>query len=336
MGILVKAFSIRKHSHIGWVISIAALLYILIAQRSLVQTQPISLIGVFPVSAANATGQSGNEFAADGERSFVMDENEGLLWMNDRAIRRALPIYGYPYIENKRYFILRPDQQGVTEINGNGAFLWSLEFGTPITASSVSASFSAWGLLDGSIKVLDGEGRILNELKPSSSEAAAKYGCVYSVAVSSNGETIATVYGIDPQYFLIYAKSGDRYRLASSRKLEKQVRNVQALVFSGSGDFVIGRTADGLALYDVAKKKSKIVHPRLFAGEAELQIKPFRKDGFAFLLAKGDERFSGLIRNGAIEALFPVDGTVSSISVEGSGILLASKDWEYRYKVSTR
>ncbi len=122
----------------------------------------------------------------------------------------------------------------------------------------------------------------------------------------------------------------------NSRKLDKQVRSVQELVFSGAGDFIIGRTADGLALYDVAKKRSKIVHPSYFAGEAELQIRPVGKEGFAFLLAKGDERFSGLIQNGAIEALFPVDGAVSSLSVEGSGFLLTSEDWEYRYKVSAR
>ncbi len=183
MGTRVNAFSIRKRSHIGWVIAIAAMLYILVAQRSLVQTQPISLISALPVSETNAAVQSaqpGNGFARNGERSFVMDENEGLLWMNDRDGRRVLPIYGYPYIENGRYFILRPDQQGVTEISGDGTFLWSLEFGTPITASSISASLSAWGLLDGSIKLLDKEGRVLNELNPSASEVPQIYAAMRS------------------------------------------------------------------------------------------------------------------------------------------------------------
>ncbi|MHB0897788.1 MAG: hypothetical protein ACYC1A_09610 [Spirochaetales bacterium] len=303
----MKAFSNRKRSRMGWAIMMASLLYILLAQRSLVQTQTITLIGAQPVVEGSAA----------------------------TSPFQAAPIFGFPYTENSRFFILRPDQQGLTEIKKDGSFLWSIEFGTPITADSISASLSAWGLLDGSIKILDEVGRIIAALNPSS-EVASKYGCVYGIAVSSNGAIVAALYGIDPQYFLIYAKNGDGYRLVSSRKLDKQVRNAQELAFSTDGEFAIGRTADGLAVYDVAKKQSKIVHPADFAGEAELQVKPIGKDGFVFLLAKGDKRFSGLIRKGALEALFPVDGAVASIRIEESGFLLASGNWAYRYKVSAR
>lgn len=308
MGLGVKAFSNRKRSRIGWTIAIASLLYILLAQRSIVQTQSITLIGAQPAP----------------EEITISPPIQ------------TPPILGIPYLENNRLFLLRPDQQGLSEIKRDGSFLWSIEFGTPITASSISASLSAWGLLDGSIKVLDESGRSIAALNPSSSEVDSKYGCIYGIAVSSTGEIIAAIYGIDPQYFLIYAKSGDGYKLLSSRKLDKQVRSAQELAFSTDGDFAVGRTGDGLAVYDVAKKRSRIVHATDFSGEAELQLKPIGKDGFVFLLAKGDKRFSGLIRKGALEAIFAVDGAARSISVDESGFLLNSEDWEYRYKVSIK
>ena len=329
----MKTFSTNRQGHIWWAIAFAALLYVFAAQQPLVQTSKVTPISVLPIAAENPALQSGSIYTEDKERSFEMDVKERLLWMSGSQGRRLLPIYGYPYIAGKRYFILRPDQQGATEIDADGKFRWALEFGTPITASSISSSISAWGLLDGSIQILDGHGRLLNEIKPSLPDISSAYGCIYGVAVSAKGGTVAAIYGRDSQYFLVYEKSGDKYSLSHARKLDAQVTSAQNLAFSSDDAFVLGRTADGLVFCDVARKKSQIVYANYFSGEAEAQIEPIGKDEFAFLLAKADGRFAGLIRNGAIEAAFPVDNGCTNLSALVDGFLLSSRDSEFRYKV---
>ena len=292
----------------------AALLYLLFAQRPLVPT--IRLESIQSITPENSTKAVGSVKGTQVDGKGASLEERGL------------------YEKAGRSFSIRPDQQGVAEVDRSGRSLWSREFGSPITAASVSSSISAWGLLDGSIQVLDGEGRRLWELKPSAEGLDSAYPCIYSLAISAGGESIAALYGLSPQYFLVFERAGGSYSLSYGRKLEKQVRNAQASSFSMDGSCVIGRTGDGLAFYDVRRGKGELVHAERFSGEAELRIEPFGDCGFAVLLAKGGERFAGLVRYGTLAAMFPVAADSSDISIEENSLLVEGGGIVHSYKVA--
>lgn len=295
-------YSDRKRSHLAWMTVAAVVLYVIFAQRSLGYEQGLARLESIPAPKTEAMAQS------------------------DRASYKA----------RERSFILRPDQQGVMETDKAGVSLWTHEFGSPLTASSVSAAASAWGLLNGNIQILDQEGRLLDELKPSEHAVSSAYPCIYGVAISGNGQAIAALYGLDPQYFLVFAKENHGYELVFEKKLVNQVVSDQPASFSGDGLSIIGRTADGLAFYDVQKRKGMVVRADYFAGEAELLIEPIGLDRFAILLAKGNGRFAGLIRKGVIEAIFPIEETGSGLSVSGDIMMIAGKDAIQRYKAAER
>jgi hypothetical protein len=295
-------YSNRKRGHLAWMTAAAVVLYVIFAQRSLRNEQGLVRLESLPIPKTGAMEQSDIS----------------------------------TYKVRERSFILRPDQQGVMETDKAGVSLWAHEFGSPLTAASVSAATSAWGLLNGSIQILDMEGRLLDELKPSEHAVNSAYPCIYSVAISGNGQAIAALYGLDPQYFLVFTKKNHGYELVFEKKLVNQVVSDQSVSFSGDGLSVIGRTADGLAYYDVRKKKGMVVRTDYFAGEAELLIEPIGPDRFAILLAKGNGRFAGLMREGVVEAMFPIDETGSGLSVSGDIMMIMGKDAIHRYKAAER
>jgi hypothetical protein len=299
-----------------------AIVYIVLAVHPLYQSLRLE-----PISQAPAN---------DDERILVRDEESGTMLLKDPIglIRKKIPITGSPYIAGKRLFILRQDQQATTEIDGEGRLLWSQEFGTPITSSSVSDTISAWGQLDGSIKIIDDKGGSIGEVRPADYAIDSMYPCVYSVAISSDGAYIAALYGLESQYFLVFTKKSGTYELAYKRKLTGSVRVSEAAAFSDDGSCAIARTADGLVFYDVQKKAGKIIKNRDFGGETTaLKILPLGTDTFAFLLAKRQGRFAGLLKRGAVEALFPVGQDAAGISYNADILAISNGSSISRYRI---
>ncbi|MDX9827871.1 MAG: hypothetical protein RBT73_09010, partial [Spirochaetia bacterium] len=87
------------------------------------------------------------------------------------------------YKEAGRSFLIRPDQQGIAELNDEGTPLrWEREFGSIITTAAASQSLSAWGLLDGKLFLLDREGLILRIIDPRQEGINSAHPCVYALA----------------------------------------------------------------------------------------------------------------------------------------------------------
>ena len=305
MGNRLKSSGTRpRRGRIGWIAALASLLYLFLASRVLLQDPLLELLESVPLK-----DRVGADTAGASPTSFEIRD---------------------------RSFLLRQDQQGVAETDKSGKVLWSREFGALMTTPSISSTLSAWGLLDGSVQILDRDGALLHDLRPATKGVVSKYPCVYAVAVSENGESVAVLYGLDPQYFLVFVRKGDMYELAHRIEMKRQVRNAQAASFSASGSCVVARTADGLAYYDTVLERGQIIQPRNFSGELELRIEPIGADGFAFLAAKGDERFAGLIRRGSLEALFPVGKGSAGLSAEGDDIEIWDDRYIHRYGKAKR
>lgn len=358
-----------KRGHFGFSVIAATLLYVVFAVRPLHQSlrlepvAPLLLPEENYVSQTKVKNRKGDirafsnlgtlgyytdsgevtfiasigEAAAIDERNILeMDSESGTMLLIDSANMsgRKVPMFGSPYLAGGRLFILRPDQRAATEIDSEGIQLWSREFGTPITSISISDTISAWGLMDGSVKLVGKDGSLAGELRPENYAIGSAYPCIYSVAISPDGASIAAVYGLESQYFLVFAKKGGVYELTYRKKLAQPVRSSEAAAFSGDAYYAIARTAEGLIIYDVRKKEGKLIQNRYFGGDAaSLKILPIGTDSFAILLAQGQERFAGLLKRGAVEAFFPVWQDTAGMDYYDNTLALASGKVIERYRM---
>jgi len=365
----VKIQGSAKRGHFGFSVVAATLLYLVFAVRPLHQSLRLEPVGplLLPeenyVSQTKAKNRKGDVrafsnlntlgyYTDSGEVTFIAsmgkaaaiderhiletDSESGTMLLIDSAdmIGRKIPIFGSPYIAEGRLFILRPDQRAATEIDDKGKQLWSREFGTPITSVSISATISAWGLMDGSVQLVGKDGSLAGELRPENYAIGSGYPCIYSVAVSPDGASVAAVYGLESQYFLVFAKKLGTYELTYKKKLALPVRSSEAAAFSGDASCAIARTAEGLIFYDVQKKEGKIIQNRYFSGDAtSLKILPIGSDSFALLLAQGQRRFAGLLKRGAVEALFPAWQDTAGMEYYDKTLALASGKSIERYRM---
>lgn len=231
------------------------------------------------------------------------------------------------YKEAGRSFLIRPDQQGIAELNDEGTPLrWEREFGSIITTAAASQSLSAWGLLDGKLFLLDREGLILRIIDPRQEGINSAHPCVYALAMSGQGQSIALLYGISPQYVLVYERKSGFYSLSYSKALQGDLRSTQSAAFSRDGRDLLVKTADGLVYFDRDSGKGALLHPDRFAGKGELLIKAFENDGFALLKAEGSGRYAGLIRHGALEAYFPLPAESFGLTASEDSFIVRAKE----------
>lgn len=227
------------------------------------------------------------------------------------------------YFESSgRQFLLREDQQGVTELDVDALGIWSREFGAPVTAASVTPSFSAWGLLDGTVHLLDVRGSSIHALDPRTLGLDSRYACVYAVAVSRRGDHLALLYGLEPQYFAMYKREGPDYALLMKKRMEREVNNAQPASFSNDGTSVIVKTGDGIEYYDLQRSSAQTIHGTEFTGESDMMLSPLGSGNFAFLQDRNGTRFAGMFRNGALSAMFPVPSTSEALEVKENGFVI--------------
>ena len=227
------------------------------------------------------------------------------------------------YFESSdRQFMLREDQQGVVELDANAQGMWSREFGAPVTAASVTPSFSAWGLLDGTVHLLDVRGSSIHVLDPRAKGLDSRYACVYSVGVSRRGDHLALLYGLEPQYFAMFKREGPDYTLLMKKRMEREVKNAQPASFSNDGTSVIVKTGDGMEYYDLRRSSVQTVQGRKFSGESDMILSPLGTGNFAFLLDRNGTRFAGMFRNGALSAMFPVLSSSDTLQVKENGFII--------------
>lgn len=295
--------SSRKRGKTFLIAVTAAIAYIFLARQPLALASKLSFIGTTPSPPSDARDQT-------------------------------LPT-GY-WEENGRFFFVRDDSQGVSEIDRSGKPLWNGEFPAPITAVALTDTLSAWGLLDGSIHLIETGGAVNSVIKPASTGLSSRFSCLYGVALSPDGNMVAALFGLEPQHFAVFERDANGFRLMYDMKLIRSLRSGQLFAFAADGKSLAALTGDGLVYFDARKGRGAILRSKLFAGDCEISILPLGMDGFAFLAAQKGRRYVGILRQGRLEALFPVGADSAGIQVEGSTLTIQGKDAHYRYKAEER
>jgi hypothetical protein len=238
--------------------------------------------------------------------------------------------------EKGRYFLAREDLQGASELDRTGKQLWSVEFQSPVTAVDVTDKLIAWGLLDGSIHLVAGDGTVDSVVRPASTGVQSRYACVYGLALSPDGTKLAVLFGLEPQHFTVFERDGREFRLLADMKLNRQLRSPQRFSFSSDGKSAAGLTGNGMIFYDAVRNRASTLQTPMLNDDSEMMLVPVGNDGFAFLTASGNARTVGLLRQGRIEAIFPVAADTENVIIEGRNIVIQGNSTAYRYMVESR
>ncbi|MDR2864179.1 MAG: WD40 repeat domain-containing protein [Spirochaetaceae bacterium] len=163
--------------------------------------------------------------------------------------------HGYPFFRDGRIFIMHHEQNSISEIDENDNILWSYDCGSPITSVDAARGLLLIGQLDGSLELLDAEGRRVYLAEPSGSRIPAIYGCT----ISPSGTKIAAVAGLDHQRFLVIELDGGVWRVTHHEFLGDGFRRPVHVHFIDNEKRAVFERDEGLGIYDLGSRSTEII-----------------------------------------------------------------------------
>ncbi|MDR2803310.1 MAG: WD40 repeat domain-containing protein [Treponema sp.] len=175
--------------------------------------------------------------------------------------------YGYPFFLDSKSFIMGAEQNSISLLSTPSSqspetvnIEWTYDFASPLTCVDAAAGFLLAGTLDGTIELIDSDGRRVFFSEPSGSRIAAVYGC----ALSKDGKKIAVVSGLDKQRFVLIEQFGVTWRITFHEFLEEGLRRNVYVEFVDNDNKIVFERESGLGIYDI---KSRISYKIPLDGE---------------------------------------------------------------------
>lgn len=156
----------------------------------------------------------------------------------------ALPAGHVPFFHDSSLFSLSPDFLELQRYDESGKFLWSYVLPAHVSAFDHGSSLTAVGMLDGSIEVIDANGRHALRFLPGGSRLEA----IFGLAVSDDGMYLACLSGLDPQRLVVLGKGEGGYRVVSHRYLETSFRTPSSVAILEADPYVLYRDAGGIGV----------------------------------------------------------------------------------------
>ncbi len=160
---------------------------------------------------------------------------------------KTLQAFAYPWFKASWRILIRADQMGVARIDEQGRILWEKEFSMPISALDASSSVLAVGLLDGSLYILDTQGKPVFLAQEDFHEVRT----VYGVAVSDDSKYVAVLKGLSPQKIEAYRQSASSYVRMSESILRPEAVLQTSMAFAEDDSYVILARGNQLLYYNV-------------------------------------------------------------------------------------
>jgi len=185
-------------------------------------------------------------------------------------------VRGYPLFLDNRIFIISNGQNSISAVNDEGETLWVLA-----------------GLLDGTVEVLNNEGKRVFSFVPGGSRRSVIYGC----AISRDGSRIAIVSGIDLQRFLLLERHGTEqagnidYRVIFHEFLEEGFRRAVHVSFIDNDSRVVFERQGGLGIYEIRSRTSLRIP---LQGEI-ISVDGFGSDRLLFLITSEENSQKRLV-----------------------------------------
>jgi hypothetical protein len=154
---------------------------------------------------------------------------------------------GYPLFLDGRLFMVNDEQNALEALDASGETLWAYDFAAPITDIDAAAGFVLVGLLDGTVELLNENGKRTFFFEPGGSRLSVICGC----RISRDGSKLAIISGYDDQRFLFLERFGDSYKVSYHEFLVGGFRRAVHMAFIDRDQRVVFERIGGIGIYDI-------------------------------------------------------------------------------------
>lgn len=223
----------------------------------------------------------------------------------------TIEAYGFPYFDDDRIFVMLPGGCSFARFDETGSKLWNYESFAPITAFSSSAGGTAAGFADGTIVTFSNDGKITQQFQPGGSD----FPVILGLAISKNGNMVASVSGQHKQRFILAQKDGDHTKIIFHKYLEKEQTKQLLVKFNRRDDMVYYDYNGSLGIIDVKSLKSSNIN---LEGSI-VQIEESTVDSLVFILSRNGKEYT-------VTALEPFDHPAGSFSFVADHAFIQVRD----------
>ncbi|MGL1894336.1 MAG: hypothetical protein OCD02_22080 [Spirochaetaceae bacterium] len=213
--------------------------------------------GYFSTDLKNAWGidiHDGVTLLDDGYINYKRSEKT-LNYTNLKGIAKyKIEDDGYPFSINNRLFILGRDRKSISEIV-YGEIRWTKNFNYIITTVDANEKDLVIGFMKGEFVVLDETGDLFFEYEVGGSRVSV----IYSTSISTDGNCIAIVSGLDPQRFILYQRKELEFKPIFSMNLKDEVRRSPKLFITSNDNNIFIEGSDGFYVVDYSTKESSFI-----------------------------------------------------------------------------
>ncbi len=277
----------KQKKHIGLAIFLLiffSIIYILLAAKPL--NKEYSFTPVWKISTANPViskksekpqsyfhlGQTLGYFDSDGNISLyqtfpskVSISNTYFATYNSEAKNTdfyntdgtkagTIEASGFPYFCDDLVYVFLPGGCSFSKCSETGKIIWTFESTFPITAFVAKQKYTAVGLSNGTIKVLNNEnGATEIDFAPGGSD----YPVILGIDISDDGQYIASISGHKQQRFVLSHREENQQKIIYHRFFDQDSPYQTIVHFSNDGKRVFYNYYKGLGIYNLETKSER-------------------------------------------------------------------------------
>lgn len=274
----------KQKKHIGlalFLILFISIIYIILAVKPL--NKEYSFTPVWKISTANPVinnsetkqksafhlGQTLGYFDEDGNISlyktfpskvsisdsyFAVYDSEAKnteFYNTDGTKAGVIEASGFPYFKDNLIYVFLPGGCSFSKCSDTGKIIWTFEGTFPITAFAAKENYTAVGLSNGTIKVLNNEnGATEIDFAPGGSD----YPVILGLDISEDGQYIASISGHNHQRFVLSHREENQQKIVYHKFFDHDSPYRTIIHFSKDGKRVFYNFYRGLGIYDLETK----------------------------------------------------------------------------------
>ena len=164
---------------------------------------------------------------------------------------------GFPYFVDNLIYVFLPGGCSFSKCSETGKILWTFEGTFPITAFTAKENYTAVGLSNGTIKVLNNKnGSTEIDFAPGGSD----YPVILGLDISDDGQYIASISGHNQQRFVLSHREENQQKIIYHRFFEFDSPYRTIVHFSRDGKRVFYNFHNGLGIYNLDSKEERTLN----------------------------------------------------------------------------
>ena len=205
----------------------------------------ISLFKTFP----NKVSISKDYFA-----TYNTEANNTEFFKADGTKAGVIEASGFPYFSDNLIYVFLPGGCSFSKCSETGKLLWTFEGTIPITAFAAKEKYTAVGLSNGTIKVLNNENGVTEiDFAPGGSD----YPVILGLDISDDGQYIASISGHNHQRFVLSHREENQQKIIYHRFFEDDSPYRTIVHFSRDEKRIFYNFYNGLGIYNLDNKTER-------------------------------------------------------------------------------